>query len=193
MTSGELFKEIEYKAANELKELYSIKYFSLCELNYSEKLYTVFVEFKDSASLELNWQRLNSAISVELKPFLTTEFSKWNLYLFLIVSERVSKEIKYVVENNKFSSRKIVLDNFRREFGTDDISTILTEHITNTDLMPESDSQSIQGSGYKSDTVVWKTVADFQEPLKKGKDDHIRLEQVLLEIENKLKDEVQKS
>src|SRR5690606_33609999 len=88
------------------------------------------------------------------------EFDKWNFYIIYISKDDVSKELKNKIENDKFSSRKIVEDLFDKEFNDKEANQLIVKHITNTDLedILSQTQNKIQEEYKPVNTGLWKLV-----------------------------------
>jgi hypothetical protein len=53
--------------------------------------------------------------------YIDKEVERWNLYTFFFIREKVNIEIKYKIEQDKFSSRKIVIDDWANESDYEEI------------------------------------------------------------------------
>lgn len=85
-----------------------------------------FISFKKAKDLSAFWEDIRNFIAYKFQPTLTDEFSKWNLYLFFLAGPEIPLPLKYKIENDTFSSRKIVV-------GSDTvIEEIIQSHIINT-------------------------------------------------------------
>lgn len=83
------------------------------------------------------WKRFSNMIAVNYqtsKYMSNKEFDKWNFYIIYISKDEVPKELKNKIENDKFSSRKIVEDCYDKEFNDDEANHLIIKHITNSDL-----------------------------------------------------------
>lgn len=90
-----------------------------------------------SGIISENWKRFSNMIAANYQTseyMSNREFDKWNFYIIYISNDDVSKELKNKIENDKFSSRKIVEDAYEREFNNDEAKRLIVKHITNTDL-----------------------------------------------------------
>lgn len=99
---------------------------------------SVFTSLFDSqGALDKLWQDISSVLAstfqVQLKG-RENEFEKWNIYIIYVCKEEVDKTLKNKIENNKFSSRKIVEDKFDGELTDERVNEFIIKHITNTDL-----------------------------------------------------------
>ena len=59
-----------------------------------------------------------------------------------MTNDKTSKELKNKIENDKFSSRKIVEDNFSQKFNEQEANKLIIIHITNSDLKEIVDKTS---------------------------------------------------
>lgn len=97
---------------------------------------SVFFVLSKSFVLERDnlWQNISEEIALKFQPKLESVFEKWNLYIIYITTNKTHKELKNKIENDKFSSRKIVEDNFSKKFNSTVAEELVIKHITNTDL-----------------------------------------------------------
>ncbi|WP_405296804.1 ABC-three component system middle component 1 [Algibacter sp. Ld11] len=97
---------------------------------------SVFFVFANSLTLseENLWKNISKEIALKYQSKLETVYDKWNLYIIYVTSDEVPKDVKKQIENDKFSSRKIVEDSYDKQFNEDEANRLIVEHITNTDL-----------------------------------------------------------
>lgn len=79
------------------------------------QLYIFSALFETAHALETLWEALNDDIAVDFQSTLTVDVESWNIYIIYLVNAQVSKELKYKIEQDKFSCRKLVFDNFSKE------------------------------------------------------------------------------
>lgn len=128
------FSKIEVDT--EISELYSGNVFHY--KNEQPWKINVFFLLADSNYIQSNWQKFSSSISAIYQSSLTSrkdEFERWNFYIIYLSADKVPKDIKNKIENDKFSSRKIIEDNFTAEVNNDIANNIIIKHITNSDLV----------------------------------------------------------
>jgi len=180
----ESYKEIEeVELSNKLKKDFPIKELSLGELVFGGVIPLIFVSFKSLDDLKRNWKDFNSQITTDIVINLKEEYSRWNFYIFFFSKDLVPKSLKYEIENNKFSSRKIVIENC--EFITEEvIKNELSEHITNDNIQVNVERKNV--SKFKKNVSLAKIIDKFS--LNKKNDDD--LQNALNLIENTYKDEV---
>lgn len=112
-----------------LKNKFSdILVFEYREINLGGTIPAFFINIKDEENLRGQWKAVTEFIAINFQSSLKNEFCVWNVYLFFITPDVISDELKYVIENDTFSSRKIVI---APEL---EIDAIIKEHILNTDL-----------------------------------------------------------
>jgi len=77
---------------------------------YLETYMSCFVcEIDDSKQLTSIWKSVTGVIAASYQAELKSKFEAWNIYLIFIVRSKISKTLKYEIENNKFSMRKIAI------------------------------------------------------------------------------------
>ncbi|MFH4964758.1 ABC-three component system middle component 1 [Gaetbulibacter sp. M235] len=99
--------------------------FNFKEFEFGGYIPIFFISPKDSKSLEKYWVEISNTIAIDYQARLQDEFRAWNIYLFFITNFPIKKELKYKIENDTFSSRKIVVEN------NVDENLMINEHIIN--------------------------------------------------------------
>lgn len=112
-----------------------------------------FVCWVDNENLlSYRWSHVASLIAIDYQSVLEDENAVWNIYLCFICPFQVNKNLKYEIENNKFSMRKIVIDGTIFDNNQDVIQYLNNEilghdlEISVADLMDQDTDES-----YKSD------------------------------------------
>jgi len=123
-----------------------------------------FLEANSDDIME-NWKRFSNMVASNYQNFeymSDREFDKWNFYIIYISKDNISKELKNKIENDKFSSRKIVEDSYDKEFNNDEANRLIIKHITNADLKEIVEStQEVTISTYIPDNEkLWKLLVD---------------------------------
>lgn len=88
---------------------YEIKAWIKPQKTYEITIFTILV--KNSVDLLNSWEALTNDIAIHFQSELTKNIERWNIYVVFLINELVSKELKYHIEQDKFSSRKIIFDN----------------------------------------------------------------------------------
>lgn len=67
---------------------------------------------------ELNflWEKLTNDLAVNFQSKLEENIELWNVYVVFFVKEKVDKTLKYTIQQDLYSSRKIVIDNFKPRY-----------------------------------------------------------------------------
>lgn len=112
----------------EIKQKFNTLSFEYRNVTLKGEIPAFFVNVPTKELLKDQWESVSQFVAGNFQSGLDDEFSVWNVYLFFITPDMVSDELKYVIENDTFSSRKIVI---APEL---DIDAIIKEHILNTDL-----------------------------------------------------------
>lgn len=97
----------------------------------------VFILEADNTIITDSWKRFSNVVaaSYQNSDYMGgREFDRWNFYIIYISKGKLSKELKNKIENDKFSSRKIVEDSYDKEFNDDEAKRLIIKHITNSDL-----------------------------------------------------------
>lgn len=142
----ELFEKIDSKEEiyNKITESFEIKNVSIGNLIFGDNVPVIFVQFNDLNDLKKYWKEFNSFITAEYLIKLNNDFSRWNSYIFYITEGTIEKPLKYEIENNKFSTRKIVIESIYQSIDNKLVKYILSEHIINDNIHFGVESQNIE-------------------------------------------------
>jgi len=97
----------------------------------------IFFLEANSDVINENWKRFSNMVAANYQTseyMSNREFDRWNFYIIYISKDNISKVLKTKIENDKFSSRKIVEDSYNKEFNDDEANSLIVKHITNEDL-----------------------------------------------------------
>lgn len=122
--------KIENNSIEELKTTYGLVDLQIINGNH---IISVLVK-TNSNNLQNNWKKINSVFSELLDEYLDESFKKWNVYILYLSTDKVSKELKYKIENNTFFARKIVEDTYTAQLKDEDIEELISKHIDFHDL-----------------------------------------------------------
>ncbi|MBE6021605.1 MAG: hypothetical protein E7231_00060 [Cellulosilyticum sp.] len=101
-----------------------------CELNCwlkeeADKSFNIYIfsmQLQSNNMLNKNWNRFINNISVHFQSGLSKNIERWNIYTVFFVNEKINSELKYKIEQDKFSTRKLVFDNHRQGDNIFDLS-----------------------------------------------------------------------
>lgn len=96
--------------------------------------------FESSTDVIMNWQAIQSIVSVRFKP--EGGHSKWNVYLILMCPDSLEIRDKYVIQNDRYAARKIILDGLGDLPDSPDVEKLVNVALLGTDLelAPVSDN-----------------------------------------------------
>ncbi len=123
--------------------------FEYREINFGGIIPAFFINIKDEKTLTNQWKSITEFIAVYFQSSLRNEFSVWNIYLFFILEQEIKDDLKYIIENDTFSSRKIII------YPKQDIESIIQEHIKNDDTEIQSVIDS-EETPFQSNSDVWE-------------------------------------
>lgn len=101
-------------------------------------------KIEDNQTLEKHWSHIASLIAVNYQAKLDDELEIWNIYLVFILAVEVKKPLKYQIENDKFSMRKIILDSYKLPFEDEEIRVVLNKEILGNDIEIESKNATME-------------------------------------------------
>lgn len=132
---------------------FTIERGSICHYRNEESFrVNVFILKANKDVINENWKRFSNMVAVNYQnlSYMTgSEFDRWNFYIIYVSEDSISKELKNKIENDKFSSRKIVEDLYDKELNDYEVNCLIVKHITNADLKEIVDTtQEIQVSEY---------------------------------------------
>ena len=169
-----------------LKEIFPEVEINLERVSYCGSISVFLITINSAVILNSIWNKISSTIAAYYQAYLDNDFEKWNVYLIYICKEAIDISLTYRIENDRFSTRKIVLVN-ELELNQADKNDIISSYITNKDIDANTSIKTNVIDNYKSDSIVWKAISDSQIKLKKTNNSEI---EVILEgIENQLDNE----
>lgn len=119
------------------------------------KEYEIFIftkVFENEEELINNWETINESIAIEFQSTLESDVSIWNLYLILFVQGNVKLERKLEIEQDKYSTRKIVKDNFI----LDTEKKFIEEKLFNIDLGSQDREDKDSEKSLKDELSIFK-------------------------------------
>lgn len=117
-------------------------------------IHTFFIKTPSKDSLGNNWRKLSNFIALHFQKNLENEFERWNIYLFFLNAQGISNELKYKIENDTFSSRKIVIDD------ETDQNSIIKNYILNDNLRISKENAKVEDDCFQPNTLVWELLKD---------------------------------
>lgn len=105
------------------------------EDNYNIYIFSIQIEDKDKL-LEVH-EELRDYIAIYFQSqFLEKNVERWNIYQFFLIKDKIDEITKQLIEQDKFSTRKIIHDGLNRVLNDDDIISIIDEELFNFEYNP---------------------------------------------------------
>lgn len=121
----------------------------------NSKLHSVFIRNLNLEELRNDWIRITNLIAIEYQNNLESDYERWNLYLFFLLTDAktVSDDLKYTIENNTFSSRKIIEDASLSD------EVLIKKHVINELTIKKDKKRSID-TDFTYDTLIYTVLKD---------------------------------
>jgi hypothetical protein len=98
------------------------------ENNYS--LYIFSIQLKNQAELLEIHEELRDYIAIYFQSqLLEKDIERWNIYQFFFIEENVDHTTKQKIEQDKFSTRKIVHDGLQKKLSDDEIKILINQEL----------------------------------------------------------------
>ncbi|MEK4602425.1 ABC-three component system middle component 1 [Bacillus sp. FSL L8-0099] len=120
---------------------------------YKFYIFTCYYDLEEE--LKNDFRILNDIIAYDFQRKLMLDIEKWNIYIFFFAKEIISEELKNLIEQNKYATRKIVFDNISKELSNSEIEKIIFNKLFFLDLSPEEKVQD-QGTNAVQDIISRK-------------------------------------
>lgn len=118
------------------------------------RAHCIFVEIPNEKFLLENWKGITNSIALNYQNHLETNFEKWNIYLFFLMSRAIEDlNLKYTIENNTFSSRKIV------ENASLSVEALIKKHVNN-ELILEADGLRTEPVDFSYNPNIYDVLKD---------------------------------
>lgn len=139
---------------------------------------SVFFVIGSSAELgeNENWRIISDEIALKFQSKIAQKHDKWNLYIIYLSTNKVDIGLKAKIEYDKFSSRKIVVDEYTEKLSDKAANNLIIEHITHTDLIEvvNNTEEKKQENYEPKHSNIWDLIPNDRSVLgKKDLQDHI--------------------
>lgn len=146
----------------------------------------IFIFEANKNTINDNWKRFSSMVAANYQNsnyMSDKEFDRWNFYIIYLSKDEISKELKNQIENDKFSSRKIVEDSYDKKFNDAEANSLIVKHITNTDLKETllKTNDKIQEEYKPINNEIWKLIPNAMS-LSRDKDTQKLIVQQIIQI-----------
>lgn len=161
------------------------------EVTLPNHFFITFIKFKNETTLAAYWDKLNSVVTAELSTELKTAYQRWNMYCFYLCEEAIADHsLKYKIENDMFSTRKIVMDNIKPALTPAAIQQWISRYITNDDLKyDDKNEQQPLPPSYEFNSTVFNLMQQSNIMALDKKQQPIQLEALFNDIARALTNE----
>lgn len=98
------------------------------ETGYSIYIFSIQLE-NQSELLEVH-QDIRDYIAIYFQSqFLEKNVERWNIYQFYFIKDKIDESTKQLIEQDKFSTRKIIHDGINKELSDDEIISLVNKEL----------------------------------------------------------------
>lgn len=90
--------------------------------------------YDNDIDLLKHYEEINDVIAFKFQSELKKDIEKWNVYMFYFVKDNISTQVKRVIEQNKYATRKFVFDNFAGENIIEEQKDIIKRKVLKLDI-----------------------------------------------------------
>lgn len=149
------------------------------EDNYS--LYMFSIQLKNQDDLLKIHEELRDYIAIYFQSqILEKDIERWNIYQFFFIQEKVDDNTKQKIEQDKFSTRKIIHDNKQKELLDEEIKKLINQELFDFEIKKRETKKDTVDSYLKKDH---STVLFLIDEIGASKLDE-SLEKILTSLEN---------
>jgi hypothetical protein len=117
-----------------------VEYRYKLENRYKVHIFTMII--KDQKELLEVWEDICSDIALNFQAELKEDIEIWNIYILFLVQGSVNSQIRYLIEQDKYSSRKIVVEGVRDFIDEDLINEVIKEKLFHVRIAEELNSNT---------------------------------------------------
>jgi len=157
---------------SELSERFPEVSISHRKVKISHDVHVFIVEVQNEELLSEIWKRLRDYIAVYFQNTMESDFERWNLYLIYVCRDEISKELKYKIENDRVSSRKIVVDKYKLKLTSESISSLIDRYINFSFTLPIESKETI--GSYTSNSTIYQLIEEKKMSKTKNRDKDLK-------------------
>ncbi|MCG9787250.1 hypothetical protein L1D61_08800 [Vibrio mediterranei] len=114
----------------------NIRFYTLSSDDHLSFISCIVCVCENARDVINSWRPIQNMVAIYHQN--SSGFDAWNMYLAFVSVESLPVWDKYEIENNKFSSRKIVLDNFQYPLTLEQLIVEVEKQLLGSDLTLES-------------------------------------------------------
>lgn len=140
------------------------------EDNYD--IYIFSIQLEDKKKLLEIHEELRDYIAIYFQSqFLEKNIERWNIYQFFFIKDKIDEVTKQLIEQDKFSTRKIIHDGLHKVINDEDINLIIEEELfkfeyTQRGLATESIDEFLAKKKHIEVISILDKDIDFEELIK---------------------------
>ena len=152
--------------------------------------------FDNESDLSDNWKKITSSVAVCYQSAFDekqNDFERWNIYILFLVKTPVGSQLKYRIESDKFSSRKMVHENATAPPDMDYLQTLINEYVIANDvnIVEPSATRSSESVGVTtSDSAIYRLIDNSRLKTVGLASDSEALDDLYQQILKEIKDEI---
>ncbi len=102
--------------------------------NFGVRCHIFAIQIDSETQLKKDWESITNRIAIDFQADFEDEYESWNVYEVFLTKSEISKDLKYKIGNDKYSSRKIVMDKISPAISEDEIKERISKRIFQLDL-----------------------------------------------------------
>lgn len=102
----------------------------------------ILCEFDTAQSLVEQWEPIQNLVSVYHQPKVEAE--RWNVYLILLCPGAVDVRSKYIIQNDTYTARKLIVENESIPVGNSRVIQILNNELLGFDLKTDFSEATLE-------------------------------------------------
>lgn len=147
----------------------NIKLFRYVPNTFSKNSYNFYIftcDFNSENDLIEEYSTFNDIIAYDFQRKLLKNIEKWNVYLFLFVNNKISEEVKSLVEQNKYATRKLVFDNNEDDLSNEKKEKIIINKLFSLNITSKKsvidDNEDLRNIIEKKDSILLETLESLK-------------------------------
>ena len=112
--------------------------------DYGVRCHIFTIQIVPETDLADIWEDFTNTIAGNFQTDFEDEYESWNVYVVFLAEFEIDRALKYKIENDKYSSRKIVMDEISPPIDNDKIVELISKRIFQLDIGPDAPHKNLQ-------------------------------------------------
>lgn len=117
-------------------------------------------EFNTQEDIRNYYSEINEIIALEFQSRLDKNIERWNLYIFYFIRENIPQVMKQLVEQDKYATRKIVIEDLTSNLDDSTIMQFINNKLFNLKIKTKNNNDQ---STNKIDGIIGYRDSEFSE------------------------------